>query len=105
MELGAGNLMRFSFPEPGDRELVEHDMTLALLVAEFLHGKPQVRLEASYDIRGEDGAFVLRTSGPAGETAARVFAGFCAVRFGEDGYSVERRGLRRTSNSTNGVVT
>jgi len=64
-----------------------------------------VRLEASYDIRSEDGALVLRVSGPAGETAARVFAGFCAVRFGEEGYAVERRGLRRTRNSSNGAGT
>lgn len=105
MQLGAGNLMRFSFREPGDCELVEHDMALALLVAEFLHGKPQVRLEAGYDIREQGGTLVLRVSGPAGETAARVFAGFCAVRFGEEGYSVERRGPTSTGNGTSGAGT
>lgn len=85
-----GHLMRFSFSEPADLQTVEHDMSMALLVAEFLCGKPRVRLEAGYAVGVGDGSFTLEVSGPAGETAAQVFAGFCAVRFGEEGYRVDR---------------
>ncbi|MCX5999102.1 MAG: hypothetical protein NTU41_05770, partial [Chloroflexi bacterium] len=51
---------------------------------------PRVRLEAGYDVSVGEGCLILQVSGPAGETAAQVFAGFCAVRFGEEGYRVER---------------
>jgi len=84
-----GNLMRFNFPGPVDLDAVENDMALALLVAEFLYGKPRVRLEAGYYVSSSDGSFVVQVSGPAGETAAQVFAGFCAIRFGEEGYHVD----------------
>ncbi len=84
-----GNLMRFSFSEPSNLEAVEKDICMALLMAEFVYGKPRVRLEAGYDIGADDGSFTLRVAGPAGETAAQVFAGLCSIRFGEDGYRVD----------------
>lgn len=85
-----GNEMRFIFRDPVDLQMVEHDMTMALLVTEFLYGKPRVRLEAGYAVNACDGNFMIEVSGPAGETAAQVFAGLCSIRFGEDGYRVER---------------
>jgi hypothetical protein len=85
-----GNVMRFTFHEPTDLDTVEQDMALALLVAEFLYGKPRVRLEASYNISAGDGDLTLDVSGPAGETAAQIFTGFCTVRFGEEGYQINR---------------
>jgi hypothetical protein len=98
-----GNVMRFTFREPADLQTVEHDMTMALLVAEFLYGKPRVRLEAEYAVSAGDSSFVLEISGPAGETAAQIFAGFCSVRFGEEGYYVERCKSDRASAAASGV--
>jgi hypothetical protein len=97
------NVMRFTFREPADLQTVEHDMTMALLVAEFLYGKPRVRLEAEYAVG--DSSFVLKISGPAGETAAQIFAGFCSVRFGEEGYCVERCKSEVTDGAASGVPT
>ncbi len=88
-----GNRMKFTFRGNGDLEGAEHDLTVSLLVAEFIHGKPRVRLEAGYDLAPSKKSLRLRVSGPAGETAAQVFAGFCAIRFGEEGYTVESRGF------------
>lgn len=85
-----GNLVRFTFPDGSDPEAIEQDVALSLLVAEFIHGKSRLRLEASYDVNPGTGACALRMAGPAGETAALVFAGFCAARFGEEGYHVKR---------------
>jgi hypothetical protein len=72
------NVRQFKFDSPADMELV----------AEFLYGKPRVRLESAYTIK--DSNLTLDISGPAGDTAAQIFAGFCTVRFGEEGYSIER---------------
>lgn len=98
-----GDVMRFTFPEPVDLGAVEHDMTLSLLVAEFIHGKPRVRLEAGYDVAPCENSLKLLVSGPAGETAVQVFAGFCSIGFGEDGYLVERRGSGEAATSVQGA--
>lgn len=97
------NCMRFTFGQGVDPEAIEQDMAMALLVAEFLYGKPRVRLEAGYDIDSGNGSLVIDVSGDSGKTAAQVFAGFCAVRFGEEGYSVEHCGSERAIPDPNGV--
>lgn len=93
------NVMRFTFREPVDMEAIEQDIDLALLVAEFLYGKPRVRLEAGYDVNTSDSNLTLDLSGPAGETAAQIFTGLCAIRFGEEGYRVERGQLANLTSA------
>lgn len=81
-------VLRFKFRE-ADRETVEADVALAIFAAECVYGRPRVRMEASYLVDG-DGACVLQVDGEAGESVARVFAGLCAARRGEEAYSVQR---------------
>lgn len=81
-------VLRFKFRE-ADQETVEADVALAIFAAECLHGRPRVRMEASYLVN-DDGGCVLQVNGEAGESVARVFAGLCAARFGEEAYLVQR---------------
>jgi hypothetical protein len=94
-------LLRFKFRE-ADRETVEADVALAIFAAECLHGRPRVRMEASYLVDDDGRACLLEIGGEAGESVARVFAGLCAARFGEEAYSVQRLAHERAS--TAGVI-
>ena len=82
-------VLRFKFKEVS-RETVEADVALAIFAAECVYGRPRVRMEASYLIDDDGAACVLQVDGEAGESAARVFAGLCAARLGEESYSVQR---------------
>ena len=82
-------VLRFKFKEVS-RETVEADIALAIFAAECVYGRPRVRIEASYLVDEDGGACVLEIDGDAGESVARVFAGLCAARLGEEAYSVHR---------------
>ena len=81
-------VLRFKFRQ-SEPETVEADVALAIFAAECVYGRPRVRMETSYLI-DDDGACVLEVDGEAGESVARVFAGLCAARLGEEAYSVQR---------------
>lgn len=83
-------VLRYSFPEGSDRAEVEHDVALAVFVAECIYGRPQTRLDVSYYLPGSGRRCALAVHGPAGESVARVFTGLCGERFGEGGFTVER---------------
>jgi hypothetical protein len=91
-------VLSFRFQSNADREAVEADVALAIFAAECLHGRPRVRMEASYLVN-DDGGCVLQVNGEAGESVARVFAGLCAARFGEEAYSVQRLAHERASTA------
>jgi len=82
-------MLRFKLSE-ASRETVEADVALAIFAAECVYGRPRVRMEASYLVDEDGRACVLEVAGEAGESVARVFAGLCAARLGEDAYSVHR---------------
>ena len=88
-------IIRFKFPETANYDDVEGDVALAVFAAECDFGRPRVRIEAGYDVDAEGRRCVVRVGGDAGEAAARIIAGLAAVRFGEDGYEVERQPLAR----------
>ena len=82
-------MLRFEFGE-ASRETLEADVALAIFAAECVYGRPRVRMEASYLVDEDGHACVLEVAGEAGESVARVFAGLCAARLGEEAYSVRR---------------
>ncbi len=82
-------VLQFKFRE-ANCETVEADVALAIFAAECVYGRPRVRMEASYLVDEDGGACVLEIDGDAGESVARVFAGLCAARLGEEAYSVHR---------------
>ena len=83
-------IVRFHFETLVGAEELEGDIALAVLCAECIYGRPQVRMEVSYAVDSRGKACVLETGGEAGEAVARVFAGLVAVRVGERGYTVKR---------------
>lgn len=82
-------VLRFKF-QNGDKDNVEADIALAIFAAECVYGRPRVRMEASYLVDEDGTVCVLSVDGDAGDSIARVFAGLCAARLGEDAYSIQR---------------
>ena len=85
-----GNVLRFAFPEGGEKEDVEADIALAIFTAECVYGRPRVRMEASYLVDDDGKSCVIDVGGESGEAAARVFTGLTAARVGEEAFSVKR---------------
>ena len=83
-------VFRFTFYAEPDPEDIEADLALAIFAAECLHGRPRVRLETRYLVAPDGQSCVMEVSGPAGESAAQVFAGLAAARFGEEGMSISQ---------------
>ena len=88
-------ILKFTFYVEPDPEDIEADLALALFAAECLHGKPRVRLETRYLVGPDGQSCVLEVSGPAGESAAQVFTGLAAARYGEEGMSVSQHQEQR----------
>lgn len=86
-----GTVVKFAFNEIENPEDLEADLTLAIFAAECLFGKPRVRMEASYLVAQDGRSCVLQVAGESGEAAARIFSGLAAVRFGEQGFKVQRQ--------------
>ena len=84
-------IVRFKFSKPVDRVGVEDDVCLAIFCAECLHGKPRIRLEVGGYLVSEDGtSCVMDVRGPAGDDAARIFAGLSSARVGDEALKVDR---------------
>ena len=81
----------FSFKEPANAQQLEGDISLAILCAECIYGRPRVRMEITYAVDPHGKACILETAGDAGDAAARVFAGLLAIRVGEKGYKLHLR--------------
>lgn len=84
------HVLRFEFSSRPDRDAVEADLAVAIFAAECVHGRPGVRMEARYLVSEDGRSCALEVLGAAGETAARIFTGLAAARFGEDGFRVSR---------------
>ena len=83
-------VLRFQMAGQTDQEALESDIALALFAAECVYGRPRVRLEASYLVGPEGRDCVIRSSGEAGDAAARIFTGLTSVRVGDNAYQVLR---------------
>lgn len=84
-------IVRFRFPANSNHEDVDADACLAIFSAECLHGRPKTRLEVSYLADAKGAACIFEVAGEAGDVAVQVFLGLCTERFGETGFTVERR--------------
>lgn len=65
-------------------------LLLAVVVAECLFGRSQVRLDASFHIDENNHSCVVDASTAVGRSIARIFTGLLAREFGEDAFEVRR---------------
>jgi hypothetical protein len=82
------SVLQFKFPHVADSERLEEDLALAIFAAECIYGRPRVRMETGYLFDEGGGTCLVDVRGEAGETAARIFTGLAAARFGEEFLSV-----------------
>ncbi len=81
-------MLKFHFSEHVNMAGVEDSLYLAVLAAESIHGRADIRLEAGFRLKGrtcsiDDGALV-------GRTIARVFTGFLIREFSESAFTIVR---------------
>jgi hypothetical protein len=96
-------ILKFDFQGETGLEEIESDMALAIFAAECLHGRPRVRLETRYLVGTGGETCVMEVLGPAGESAAQVFAGLAAARFGEEAVSISHYEERQLEVLSNGA--
>lgn len=81
---------KFTFPEHVERDVVETQMTLAIIAAECRFGQARVRISAAYSISADARQIVIDVSTEVGEHIAEVFTGLMIRQLGEEEFAVER---------------
>ena len=99
------HIVRFNFPQPGDRRAIEDDIGLAVFATECLYGRPRTRLQLRYQVAPDGTCCVAEVRGHAGEAAIQIFTGLAGVRCGESAFSVERLPIQRDEGATAAVGT
>lgn len=81
---------RFQFANGINAAAVEHEIALAIRVAECMYGRARVRLEAGY-LPSKDGrVLVVDCSSEVGRYLARLITGFLIRSLGERSFDVEQ---------------
>ena len=70
----------------------EDSLMLAVLAAESLNGRSNVRLDASFQVDHSRRECSVDAATPVGRQIARIFTGFLTREFGEESFRVERLG-------------
>ena len=78
---------RFKFMDGISKEMIEEQITAAIISAECTFGQARVRLHASY--AASDGKAVIDVSSDVGEHIAQVFTGLMTRQIGEKNFTVE----------------
>jgi len=76
---------------------VERSLALSVLTTESLHGRSQVRMDASFIVDKEKHACVIDADTEVGRDIARIFTGYLTREFGENAFKVKR--LSRDSSA------
>lgn len=84
----------FSFDIPIHE--VERLLALSVLTTESLHGRTQVRLDASFYLDKQKRACIVDAGTEVGRHIARIFTGYLTREFGEEAFKVKR--IIRDSN-------
>ena len=83
-------IYRYAFESAIPADEIENTVLLAVLAAESLHGKSQVRLGASYCFDAERLVCVIDATSDVGRDISRIFTGFAIREYGERSFSVRR---------------
>ncbi len=81
-------MLRFTFSKQVDMACVEDTLVLAVLAAESIHGRTDIRLDACF--RLQPGTCSIDNGTPVGRTITRVFTGYLAREFGEGAFTIVR---------------
>ncbi|MBL8012829.1 MAG: hypothetical protein JNN05_03180 [Candidatus Omnitrophica bacterium] len=79
---------RFLFDDDIESNLIEAEITQAILTAEDVFGQPKVRLSASYLVSKNKA--VIDVTDEVGEHIARVFTGRMSRKVGQERFTVDR---------------
>ena len=88
--MGKRGRYRYRFDERVALRDVEDLLSLATLATESLHGRSQVRLDASFLVDAESRSCVVDATTAVGQDIARIFTGFLGRDLGEEAFRVER---------------
>ena len=80
-------ICKFKFKDGISKEMIEEQIALAIVMAEYTFGQPRVRLFAGY--AASDGTAVIDIGSDIGEHIARVFTGLMIRELGERSFTVE----------------
>lgn len=69
---------------------VERSLALSVLTTESLHGRSQVRMDASFFVDKERHACIVDAETQVGRDIARIFTGYLTREFGEAAFKVKR---------------
>ena len=83
-------IYRYKFSADLNFTEAEDSLLLAALAAEGLHGRSQVRLDASFCTSREKGSCVIDARTEVGRSIAKIFTGFLTREFGDEAFQVER---------------
>jgi len=83
-------LYRYTFIPSLSMGDIEASLFLALLAAESLHGRSQVRLDASFSLSRKKHSCIIDATTEVGRSITRIFTGFLTREFGEAAFTVKR---------------
>lgn len=83
-------IYRYSFDSKVPLQDVEESLLLAVLAAEGLHGRSQVRLHAAFCLDATKNSCAIDASTEVGRSIASIFTGFLTREFGEHSFKVRR---------------
>jgi len=81
---------RYEFCRDLSMQDVEESLMLAALAVECLHGRSQLRLDASFRLDKARRRCVVDARSPVGRAIACIFTGFLMREFGEEAFTVKR---------------
>ena len=81
---------RYTFGDELSAEEIEDSLLLAVMAAESLHGRSQVRLDAAFHLNLKKRTCLVHADTEVGRHVARLFTGFLTREFGETAFAVER---------------
>ena len=83
-------IYKYEFPPDLSIQEVERSLALSVLTTESLHGRSQVRMDASFFVDTEKHACVIDADTEVGRDIARIFTGYLTREFGENAFRVKR---------------
>ena len=83
-------IYRYEFPSDLPIQEVERSLALSVLTTESLHGRSQVRMDASFLVDMEKHTCVIDADTEVGRDIARIFTGYLTREFGENAFRVKR---------------